>query len=1337
MNSFQKKPYNPNIKKIFPTIVAPTFEDDNNKLAQLFILIEQGNIAEVKKHILTTRVKINAIYNDESVLHKVLMIDDIKMSESKKLDFIIYLVSNGALINAYNKYNITPLHFAVQKKYLSIVKYFIQKNANVNSVTNENLTPLHYATLINIDSCPSDYSPQNIIDINEKNINYNKITNIIIEAFKKNKDLQISNIDINSNDYQDDGSLVINKYTFTNTNFMDSIKNNKYITYLQELIKIIPDIDSIVKTYNDTFRTAAQSNSINPNNLNKDMTEQIIKSEIKKLKKKLTINKNIDAIIENSEKIDNNKYTINSIKVNYSDKLKYLLLDIDEFIENDLSELFKYIIISRLEDNNDIANIIASKKYNLNIKIDKTTNFDSTLNSKKIDKLYYDQSNPNIPTQITLNYNPRNEKYSYIDNNNNNYNLDINIDKNEIQDILPLGVPGPRGITINNINVDYNYFSYYFIFLNKYNEIKGLSTLKPRQIYELLYVLLVIHTHVSSKLLGIDELNNILNKIENKIKDLIEKHNSIIKDCIIQIIIMNLQTNNSTSNLQVSNLQTIKLDNFDIDMEQKFDLNKFEIINQITDGVIKQNYLKKLIDKNYFEYIISNFLKDIRNKYYFFNQTYYNNAIEELQSVIISGKTKNKIVRESIYKMYDTIILDYFNNLIGASIITNITTNIGTTTKLGSPILQGLVDIYLPNKEYTFNFYTYTNNIINFIINTKNKIELDNYSKSNKITNNLQNSYDFKIIEDEDYDIYNDKNFSSDVITIEKLNKYYPIFYSYNYDGQEVNKECLIINYDLIEFLLKSGANVNIKDQTGKTVLDYIVDGKMHYILNDDTEYIKKRLVKNNLQYILEKIIKNELEHNNLFGYTNNKIKLLENYEKTFIDKLKNTEEIKNNIPLNIKYIFKIYLLLQNIYWFRMLNKDFFVDNTYIELFDIKYTSKNKLTFNNDWKKMISEIEFEIKLTSEKVIEKKISKLMKSTTIIEGMGYDNELLNQYSSIPSNLNIPYDRPYALNKNKKKILEKLKKKLVDISYNVINDTSLNYSNYFNNMENIKVDKSLLYFRKIFQNLVKDESSYNYYTYIWQLMNDFDKPYLIHLKMNDIYNKILQKPIINNIKKESYSAISLIKQQNNIKILDNNKIEEINTEISKLIKYMEPISKFIDGRMYEQELSSNPLLLFQIRTIIHILTTFIGSNMIMFIRRLLFFDYNNILDMSKTKDDINNEIDKQMEELKEYVLSDLLIDGKLSYDFIKLIKPFKITEYDLPNENSMEDIFEKIIQKLNFKEPMDDKIILNIRTKVLPYYQSLYKEATIQLLNFSDSYYRFIKNQYAGMLMINKCC
>ena len=35
-NSFQKKLYNPNIKKIYPTIVAPIIEEDKEKISKLF-----------------------------------------------------------------------------------------------------------------------------------------------------------------------------------------------------------------------------------------------------------------------------------------------------------------------------------------------------------------------------------------------------------------------------------------------------------------------------------------------------------------------------------------------------------------------------------------------------------------------------------------------------------------------------------------------------------------------------------------------------------------------------------------------------------------------------------------------------------------------------------------------------------------------------------------------------------------------------------------------------------------------------------------------------------------------------------------------------------------------------------------------------------------------------------------------------------------------------------------------------------------------------------------------------------------------------------------------------
>jgi ankyrin repeat protein len=161
MNTF-KKPFNPNMRKTFTTIIAPEVQQPTEKIAQLFSLIEQGNIADVKKFVLSSRIKLSYKMDEESVLHKVLQIDDLKMPEPKKLEFIEYLVTNGAYVNAYDKYNVTPLHLAVQKRYPSIVEFLLSKGANINAQTSESLTPLHYATLLNIQPCPPKNIPQDL-----------------------------------------------------------------------------------------------------------------------------------------------------------------------------------------------------------------------------------------------------------------------------------------------------------------------------------------------------------------------------------------------------------------------------------------------------------------------------------------------------------------------------------------------------------------------------------------------------------------------------------------------------------------------------------------------------------------------------------------------------------------------------------------------------------------------------------------------------------------------------------------------------------------------------------------------------------------------------------------------------------------------------------------------------------------------------------------------------------------------------------------------------------------------------------------------------------------------
>jgi ankyrin repeat protein len=1479
MNTFQKKPYNPNIKKIYPTIVAPTFEDDNNKLAQLFILIEQGNIAEVKKYILTTRVKLSAIYNDDGVLHKVLMIDDTKMPESKKLDFIIFLVSNGALINSYNKYNITPLHLAVQKKYLSIVKYFVQKNANINAVTNENLTPLHYATLINIDSCPSDYAPQNIIDINEKKIDYNEISNILLEAFKENKeDVEIYTLPAPANilKYNQDGTIddnasgpivrqPVNPVNPVTTKLLDSITTKKNIQLVKYLIDLMPDIETIKQNYFTNIKIKIQDNKTIISNMDGTDIGPSIKEEIRKLKKKIVIKKDIESIIN-----DNNTVELSDIVGTYYDSLQKLIEFIDKFINELLyKQFFKYVVelflkdpynaafntnptdpanqkpgpeyskvyLTPVEINNLLGSIFADfyKDANVvgtfagpaggagaggvagfyfNIKGEGTDNVGNAFNAPNNggginapnasvnQNIEFNNTNVTTPVASTARDVNATNQINGVNANRKKHDIIIkkraganavlgnvytsskyygeiefdNVNKSHVNRLGP-GGGGPNIYELVHIIPGCtNYFYFYLLFIKYFEYYKTNPDKSPKKLHEILYFLSIINKHVYEKLENYPDIEKIITKIKNNTEKIIREHSSMVEYSIQKLSINTLiQQLNAGGVPTTNNLDQVLLiysnppvagqveprvrkSNILINFELNFDIykkigDKYEditITNQNNDPN-KLNFLKQFINISYIEYMIANFLKQVRTTYYFnigigngngnVNENYYDRAFKILEKLEIPDNKKHELVRDFIYKLYDKIIIDYINNFINETIREKFKEQIAIKIPIIPAPNYNIIDIYLPHKEYTFNSYKYTNDIINSIINIKDTTDINEKKrqinlKLNEIKINKIEEDDFKLIEDEDYDIYDDKNFNADIITLNNINKYYPIFYSYNYDGQEINKECVLINYELIHFLLKAGANINIKDQTGKTVIDYIIDAKMHYIFNDNTEYIKNRLVNKNLQYILEKMIKNETEHNNLFGYNNNSIKLLENYEYTLIEKLKNTDEIKNNIPLNIKYIFKTFLLLQNIYWYRMLNKEFFLDEKYLEFFNIQYKIKinvlnkkitdldqfkldkssfdinlsNKLDKKSDWKNIISDISgFTAKTNFDKIIENKKNKLNKSTTLIEKNVEGKNIFNTYE---------------LNETKNKLLLELQEKQNQDNNNNIytNKNKINVQ-YFEN-ENITSDKSITFFRMIFK---ENNSIYNY---IWELINNFDKPYFIHLKMCEIYNKILEKPINNNIKKQSYSAISLIKQQQNINILDKEKIDNLNENIILLIKYMKPISKFIDGRMYEPVLSTNSLLLFQIRTTIHILTAFIGSNMYLFIKRLLSYYY-------KKTTDKNINIEQKMEKVKDYILSDLLIDGKLSYDFVKLIKPFKIREYDFPKENNMDDIFEKIILKLNLDDIKDDDLIINIRTKLLPYYQSLYKEVTIQLFNFSDSYYRFIKNQYAGLLMINKCC
>jgi len=61
------------------------------------------------------------------------------------LSVVEYLVNQKADINAKDKNDWTPLHYAAQKGHLSVVEYLVNQKADINTKDEDNKTPLHYA----------------------------------------------------------------------------------------------------------------------------------------------------------------------------------------------------------------------------------------------------------------------------------------------------------------------------------------------------------------------------------------------------------------------------------------------------------------------------------------------------------------------------------------------------------------------------------------------------------------------------------------------------------------------------------------------------------------------------------------------------------------------------------------------------------------------------------------------------------------------------------------------------------------------------------------------------------------------------------------------------------------------------------------------------------------------------------------------------------------------------------------------------------------------------------------------------------------------------------------
>jgi hypothetical protein len=122
----------------------PTIKVDNKQITDLFNLVGNMNINEVKQFMIMEQIPYSIVDNNNNTLiHRVLLDNDLSKSEIQRLHMIKFLFNENVNPDGPNNNNLTPLHIACSKQYYHIIKYLIEIGVNVNYQDNFGNTPLH------------------------------------------------------------------------------------------------------------------------------------------------------------------------------------------------------------------------------------------------------------------------------------------------------------------------------------------------------------------------------------------------------------------------------------------------------------------------------------------------------------------------------------------------------------------------------------------------------------------------------------------------------------------------------------------------------------------------------------------------------------------------------------------------------------------------------------------------------------------------------------------------------------------------------------------------------------------------------------------------------------------------------------------------------------------------------------------------------------------------------------------------------------------------------------------------------------------------------------------
>ncbi len=381
----------------------PTIKIDNKQITDLFNLVGNMNINEVKQFMIMEQIPYSIVDNNNNTLiHRVLLDNDLLKSEIQRLQMIKFLYNENVNPDGPNYNNLTPLHIACSKQYFHIIKYLIEIGVNINYQDNFGNTPLHrlFSGSIKIEE---------------------KITISDIIPKPKKKDLLNTII-----------------WTTERIKIWDSIKNSNFITAIDNTLKNSigsePDEINVITDFQKEFSRTNLNLNIN-DDLKK--LKELQAPSINKFKtiieKRWGMFPTIDDITIHPVNIDsfpNNDPSKLSIIKN-SDTKKYIKTTLYNKLTSIISLLREFKNDDLKFDNNDINQKLLKDYLSPNPKI----NLDST----------------NI---VPVYYNSYNDNYKHM----NSFDFADNIIDVKYQTFIG----GARVITINN-NVDNTMFKELFI----------------------------------------------------------------------------------------------------------------------------------------------------------------------------------------------------------------------------------------------------------------------------------------------------------------------------------------------------------------------------------------------------------------------------------------------------------------------------------------------------------------------------------------------------------------------------------------------------------------------------------------------------------------------------------------------------------------------------------------------------------------------------------------------------------------------------------------------------------------------------------------------------------